>query len=177
MFSGKTEELIRRLRRAHYARQRVVVYKPVIDDRYGAEALVSHSEQRIPAQSIRCAADILAALELGYDVVGIDEIQFLEHKLSEVAECLANSGVRVIAAGLDMDYRGSPFETVADLMARAEYVSKLHAICTRCGQNAHRSLRLTRSNERINVGATEQYEAVCRRCYRKAWSADNQEES
>jgi thymidine kinase len=165
MFSGKSEELIRRLRRAQIAKQKVQVFKPAIDNRYSAEDVVSHNAQRLPSQQIASARDILARLEPGTQVVGIDEAQFLDMELVQVCERLANAGVRVIVAGLDQDYRGRPFEPVPQLLAIAEYITKTRAICVRCGQAALRSQRLGASTERVVVGAGETYEPRCRACY------------
>ena len=165
MFSGKSEELIRRLRRALIARQRVQIFKPVLDDRYGIDEIVSHSAQRIPATVARTSADILAHLDDRTEVVGIDEVQFFDSTIVDVCNRLANMGRRVIVAGLDQDYRGLPFEPVPQLMAVAEYVTKTLAICARCGAPANRSQRLVASADRVFVGATGTYEARCRRCF------------
>ncbi|MCA9728085.1 MAG: thymidine kinase [Candidatus Eisenbacteria bacterium] len=164
MFSGKTEELIRRVRRAQIARQTVVVLKPYLDTRFDENHLVSHSAQKAPSVRVRTSEDVL---ELGRnaDVVGIDEVQFLDSGIVEVIETLANLGKRVIVAGLDMDFRGQPFEPVPQLLARAEYITKTLAICVVCGQPASRSQRVTREGERIVVGSTDHYEARCRACY------------
>jgi len=165
MFSGKSEELIRRLRRAQIAKQHVQVFKPAIDDRYSRKDVVSHSDQRIESQLVTRASDILALLEENTKVVGIDEAQFLDSDLVEVAERLANSGVRVILAGLDQDYLGNPFEPVPSLLAIAEYITKTRAICVVCGNAALRSQRITASTERVVVGADDSYEPRCRACY------------
>ncbi|MEL6189579.1 MAG: thymidine kinase [Myxococcota bacterium] len=165
MFSGKTEELIRRLRRAHYARQKAEVFKPHIDRRFSETEVVSHSAQRAEATPVQSSREILERLDSATEVVALDEAQFFTSDVVEVAESLANRGVRVIAAGLDTDYRGEPFEPVPSLMARAEYVTKLLAICVRCGRPANRSLRVSLSEARIEVGAAERYEAVCRTCH------------
>ncbi|MBN1944356.1 MAG: thymidine kinase [Bradymonadales bacterium] len=165
MFSGKSEELIRRLRRAQIARQRVMIFKPALDDRYGEDEIVSHSQQRIPAFVTRGSADILDHLGDRTQVVGIDEVQFFDSGVVEVCNRLANMGLRVVVAGLDQDYRGVPFENVAQLMAIAEYVTKTLAVCARCGAPANRSQRLIASDERIVVGASGMYEARCRRCF------------
>ncbi len=164
MFSGKTEELIRRLRRAQIARQRVVILKPALDDRYGGEHLVSHSRQTIPSITIRSSAEVEAhAAEA--EVIGIDEVQFLDEGIVDVCERLADAGKRVIVAGLDLDYRGVPFEPIPQLLARAEYITKALAICVVCGAPACRSQRVTSGDERILVGSTDVYEARCRRCF------------
>jgi len=164
MFSGKTEELIRRLRRAQIARQKVVILKPAIDDRFGADHLVSHSQQRIPSITVRTSAEVRAhAAEA--EVIGIDEAQFLDEGIVAVCEELADAGKRVIVAGLDLDFRGQPFEPVPQLLARAEYITKTLAICVVCGAPAGRSYRVRESDERILVGSTDLYEARCRRCF------------
>jgi thymidine kinase len=163
MFSGKSEELIRRLRRAIIARQRVQVFKARLDDRYEAEFVVSHSRMRIEAERVTASREILDRLDPRTEVVGIDEVQFLDAGIVEVAERLANMGKRVIVAGLDQDYQGRPFEPVPQLMAVAEYVTKALAVCSVCGAPANRSQRLVDSNERVVVGAGDAYEARCRR--------------
>jgi thymidine kinase len=165
MFSGKSEELIRRLRRAQIARQPVQVFKPAIDTRYSAEDVVSHNAQRIPSERVTGAREILERLQPETRVVGIDEAQFLDMELVDVCERLANSGLRVIVAGLDQDYRGVPFEPVPQLLAIAEYITKTRAICVCCGQPALRSQRLGASTERVVVGAGETYEPRCRDCF------------
>jgi thymidine kinase len=165
MFSGKSEELIRRLKRAVIARQRVQVFKPVIDNRYDAEFVVSHSMMRISAATVENSAQILEKLDPRTDVVGIDEVQFLDASVVELCDRLANLGKRVIVAGLDQDYLGRPFEPIPQLMAIAEYVTKTLAVCSRCGAPANRTQRLISSEERVVVGATGAYEARCRRCF------------
>jgi thymidine kinase len=165
MFSGKSEELIRRLRRARIARQKVQVFKPKIDVRYSHDHIVSHSEMRHESSTVETAAEILARVERGTEVVGIDEGQFFDHELVEVANELARRGVRVIIAGLDQDYTGKPFEPMPQLLAIAEYITKTHAICVRCGQPANYSQRTFDSDERVAVGASDRYEARCRRCF------------
>jgi thymidine kinase len=164
MFSGKTEELIRRLRRAQIARQRVVILKPSLDDRFGSDHLVSHSEQRIPSITVASSRDVLTHAGEA-DVIGIDEAQFLDEGIVETCEALADAGKRVIVAGLDLDYRGRPFEPVPQLLARAEYITKTLAICMVCGAPAGRSQRVSRRGERILVGSTDLYEARCRNCF------------
>jgi thymidine kinase len=164
MFSGKTEELIRRIRRAQIARQKVVIFKPKIDNRYSSDHIVSHSEAKLLSTSVASAADILR-LASDAQVVGIDEGQFFDMQLVEVAETLANQGKRVIVAGLDQDYRGKPFEPIPQLLAIAEYITKTLAICVVCGNPADRTQRKTSSSERVLVGAKESYEARCRRCF------------
>jgi thymidine kinase len=166
MFSGKTEELIKRLRRALYARQKVEIYKPKIDTRYAEIEIVSHSRQSLQAVPVAEAHEILEKVDADADVVGIDEAQFFGRDLVQVANALANRGIRVIAAGLDQDFRGVPFEPMPELLAVAEYVTKSHAICLVCGNPAFRSQRLVRTTEQVVLGATEAYEARCRRCHR-----------
>jgi len=165
MFSGKSEELIRRVRRAQIARQSVQLFKPRIDARYSTGEIVSHSEMKMPSQAVERAADILAAVAPGTEVVGIDEGQFFDASLVQVADSLANRGIRVIVAGLDQDFRGRPFEPMPQLMAIAEYVDKTLAVCMRCGAPANRSQRLTAAEDRVVVGGMGEYEARCRRCY------------
>jgi thymidine kinase len=165
MFSGKSEELIRRLRRAQIARQRVQIFKPALDDRYAVDRIVSHSELSLSASVVKTSEDLIRQVEDRTEVVGIDEVQFFDSGIVAVCEKLANMGKRVVVAGLDLDYRGIPFEPVPQLMAIAEYVTKTLAVCTRCGGPASRSQRLVTSEERIVVGATDTYEARCRRCF------------
>jgi len=165
MFSGKSEELIRRLRRARIARQHVQVFKPAIDDRYSADDVVSHSDQRLPSERVANAEEIWVRVHPETQVVGIDEAQFLDADLVAVCERLADAGLRVVVAGLDQDYLGRPFEPMPQLLAVAEYITKTRAICVRCGQPALRSQRLGRSTERVVVGAAESYEPRCRACY------------
>ncbi|MFN2455681.1 MAG: thymidine kinase [Pyrinomonadaceae bacterium] len=165
MFSGKSEELIRRLRRAKIARLKVQVFKPHIDVRYSADHIVSHSEMRHESGAVKSARELLEQVEPNTEVVGIDEAQFFEADLVEVANQLARRGVRVIIAGLDQDYTGKPFEPMPQLLAIAEYITKTHAICVRCGQPANYSQRTFESAERVAVGASDKYEARCRRCF------------
>jgi thymidine kinase len=165
MFSGKSEELIRRLRRAKIARQKVQVFKPEIDLRYSPDHIVSHSEMRHESSTVATAVEILAKVEPTTEVVGIDEAQFFDQALVDVANNLAGRGVRVIIAGLDQDYTGKPFEPMPQLLAIAEYITKTHAICVRCGQPANYSQRTFESKERVAVGASDMYEARCRRCF------------
>jgi len=165
MFSGKSEELIRRLRRAKIARQKVQVFKPTIDERYSRDHIVSHSEMRHESSTVETAAELRARVEPGTEVVGIDEGQFFDNELVEVANELAGRGLRVIIAGLDQDYTGKPFEPMPQLLAIAEYITKTHAICMRCGQPANYSQRTFESEERVAVGASGMYEARCRRCF------------
>ncbi|PWT91009.1 MAG: thymidine kinase [Blastocatellia bacterium] len=165
MFSGKSEELIRRLRRARIARQKVQVFKPEIDSRFSDNQIVSHSEMRHESSNIRSAKDILENVEPDTEVVGIDEGQFFDEELVNVANQLARRGVRVIIAGLDQDYTGKPFEPMPQLLAIAEYITKTHAICMKCGHPANYSQRTFESEERVAVGAADKYEARCRRCF------------
>jgi thymidine kinase len=164
MFSGKTEELIRRCRRAMIAKQKVIVFKPRIDDRYSGKEIVSHSEQSLPSEVIKNASEILNLAEDAH-VVGIDEAQFFNSELVEIANLLANQGKRVIIAGLDQDYRGVPFEPMPQLLAIAEYITKTLAICVICGNPADRTQRTIASKDRVVVGAANIYEARCRKCH------------
>jgi thymidine kinase len=165
MFSGKSEELIRRLRRAQIARQKVQIFKPAVDARYSAGHIVSHSEMRIASQTVGSAREILALVDLGTEVVGIDEGQFFDQDLVAVVNHLADQGKRVIVAGLDMDYLGKPFEPMPQLLAIAEDITKTRAICVQCGNPASYTQRLIASQERVVVGAAGAYEARCRRCF------------
>lgn len=165
MFSGKSEELIRRLRRAKIARQKVQVFKPEIDSRYSNDHIVSHSEIRHESNNVRDVAELLRKLDPDTEVVGIDEGQFFGNELIDVANELARRGVRVIIAGLDQDYTGKPWEPMPQLLAVAEYITKTHAICMKCGQPANYSQRTFESEERVAVGAGGMYEARCRKCF------------
>jgi thymidine kinase len=165
MFSGKSEELIRRLRRAKIARQRVQVFKPEIDERFSRDHIVSHSEMRHESRAVRTAAEIRALVEPATEVVGIDEGQFFDSDLVAVVNELADRGVRVIVAGLDQDYTGRPFGPMPHLLAVAEYITKTHAICVRCGQPANYSQRTVEVEAQVVVGASDAYEARCRRCF------------
>ena len=165
MFSGKSEELIRRLRRAKIARQKVQVFKPEIDSRFSDNHIVSHSEMRHESSKTRSADELLARVEPDTEVVGIDEGQFFDNKLIEVVNELARRGMRVIIAGLDQDYTGKPWEPMPQLLAIAEYITKTHAICMKCGQPANYSQRTFESEERVAVGAADMYEARCRACF------------
>jgi thymidine kinase len=165
MFSGKSEELIRRLRRARIARQKVQVFKPEIDARYANDAIVSHSEMRHESSNVRTAAEIRATVESDTEVVGIDEGQFFDNDLIGVVNELAGKGVRVIIAGLDQDYTGKPWEPIPQLLAVAEYITKTHAICMKCGQTANYTQRTFESEERVAVGGGDMYEARCRGCF------------
>ena len=164
MFSGKTEELIRRLTRARIARQRVEIFKPSLDTRYHAEDVVSHNAARIRSTPVAVASEILL-LAAGSDVVGIDEGQFFDSSLVDVCQQLANSGIRVIVAGLDMDYLGRPFGPMPDLLATAEYVTKVHAVCVCCGEIATYSYRVVANESQVMLGETDSYEARCRPCF------------
>jgi thymidine kinase len=165
MFSGKTEELIRRLKRAQIARQRVQAFKPRLDDRYEVNRLVSHSLQRLESAPVERAEEILRLVRSDAQVVGIDEVQFLGPEAAPVIESLADRGLRVICAGLDQDYRGRPFEPMPHLLAIAEYITKELAICVVCGNPAGRSQRIVSASDRVVVGAAGAYEARCRRCH------------
>jgi thymidine kinase len=165
MFSGKSEELIRRLRRAQIARLKVQAFKAATDVRYDKMQIVSHSDQRLESIPVKSSAEMYQQILPDVQVVGIDEVQFLDAGVVEVCEALADRGVRVIVAGLDQDYRGKPFEPVPTLMAVAEFVTKEHAICVKCGNPANRSQRVVNSDERVVVGAAAVYEARCRRCF------------
>ena len=165
MFSGKSEELIRRLRRAKIARQKVQVFKPDIDSRYSNDHIVSHSEMRHESANIKSATEVLAKVDGDTEVVGIDEGQFFDNELVNVANTLARRGVRVIIAGLDQDYTGKPWEPMPQLLAVAEYITKTHAICMKCGQAANYTQRTFESEERVAVGGEGMYEARCRTCF------------
>ncbi len=165
MFSGKSEELIRRLRRAKIARQKVQVFKPEIDSRFSNDHIVSHSEMKHESANVRTAADVLANLEPDTEVVGIDEAQFFENELVAIVNELARLGLRVIVAGLDQDYTGKPWEPMPQLLAVAEYITKTHAICMKCGQPANYTQRTFESEERVAVGGAGMYEARCRQCF------------
>ena len=170
-FSGKPEELIRRMRRAKFARQRVEIFKPSIDVRYSEEDVVSHDQTHILSTPIDSSASILL-LASDIDVVGIDEAQFLDMGLIDVCNELANRGVRVIVAGLDMDFRGVPFGPMPGLCAIADEVTKVHAICVRCGNLAYVSHRKVDDERRVLLGETSEYEPLCRECYQKAIAED-----
>src|SRR5216683_4358224 len=165
MFSGKSEELIRRLRRAKIARQKVQVFKPEVDSRFSNDHIVSHSEMRHESAISRNAAEVLAKVDPDTEVVGIDEGQFFDNELVSVANELAQRGVRVIIAGLDQDYTGKPWEPMPQLLAIAEYITKTHAICMKCGQPANYTQRTFESEERVAVGGAGMYEARCRQCF------------
>jgi thymidine kinase len=164
MFSGKTEELIRRLKRSVFAGQKVMVFKPMVDTRYAKEQVVSHDANQLEALTVQNSSEILK-LSQGIEVVGIDEAQFLDQNLTKIAQELALKGTRVILAGLDMDYKGIPFGPMPDLLAVAEYITKVHAICRHCGNLATHSYRLTEEESQVLLGEKESYEPRCRLCY------------
>ncbi len=164
MFSGKTEELIRRMRRAIIARQKVELFKPEIDKRYSETEIVSHDKQKVPSHVINNPKEILN-LALEAQVIGIDEAQFFDEDLVQVCQTLANMGKRVIIAGLDQDYRGIPFEPLPQLLAVAEYITKTHAICVICGNPANYTQRKTKQSDKVVIGAADTYEARCRNCF------------
>jgi thymidine kinase len=165
MFSGKTEELLRRIKRARLGRQRVQLFKPRVDDRYDAVKVVTHEGANADALPVSNPEELLANVVPGTAVVGVDEVQFFDLSIVRAADTLANQGIRVILAGLDQDYRGQPFGPVPALMSVAEYVTKLHAVCARCGAEASRSQRLVAQEEQLFVGGAAAYEARCRRCF------------
>jgi thymidine kinase len=165
MFSGKSEELIRRLRRAQIARQKVQVFKPIIDNRYSIEQIASHSGMTHVSKPVMTAKEILAQIEDETQVVGIDEGQFFDMEIIQAVNELANKGKRVIIAGLDQDYTGKPFEPMPQLLSIAEFITKTHAICVKCGNTANYSQRTSDSTERVEVGANDKYEARCRQCF------------
>lgn len=176
MFSGKTEELIRRMKRAKFANQKVEIFKPAIDIRYSQEEVVSHDANAILSTPVETSESILL-LTGDVEVVGIDEVQFFDENIVDVCQQLANRGVRVICAGLDMDYLGNPFGPMPKLMAVAEYVTKVHAICVKCGNLAHHSHRLTSSNKLVELGEKDAYEPICRHCFNKAREEEGRENS
>jgi thymidine kinase len=165
MFSGKSEELIRRLRRARIARQKVQIFKPAIDTRYAVDHIVSHGEMRIESRPVEGSRQLLEAVESDTEVIGIDEGQFFDQDLPSICSALADRGMRVIVAGLDQDYLGKPFEPMPQLLAIAEYITKTHAICMVCGNPANHTQRLVASEDRVLLGAQGLYEARCRRCF------------
>ena len=166
MFSGKTEELIRRLKRAQFAKQKVEIFKPTVDVRYDEFKVVSHQGIEIMSTPVPTSENILL-LATDVDVVGIDEAQFFDNELPYVCNQLADSGVRVIVAGLDLDYTGKPFGPIPNLLATAEYVTKVHAICMQCGNLAYVSHRTTNNNNLVLLGETDSYEPLCRNCFNK----------
>jgi len=167
MFSGKTEELIRRLKRAQFAKQRVEIFKPAVDTRYDIEEIVSHNDNRIRSTPVPIASNIRLLVN-DVDVVGIDEAQFFDDEIVAVCNDLANSGIRVIVAGLDMDFKGNPFGPMPALMATAEYVTKVHAVCTHTGNLAHYSFRKAQNDKLVLLGEMEEYEPLSRAAYYKA---------
>lgn len=167
MFSGKTEELIRRMKRAQFAKQKVEIFKPAIDTRYDETEVVSHDSNAIPSTPVPNSSNILILAD-DVEVVGVDEAQFFDMGLVEVCNQLASQGVRVIIAGLDMDYLGKPFGPIPDLLATAEYVTKVHAICMHCGELANHSFRFSEEDTLVALGEKESYEPLCRACYRTA---------
>ena len=167
MFSGKTEELIRRLRRAELAQQKVAVFKPEMDQRYAQHNVVSHDSNEFAALAVKNASAVLTQA-IGYDVVGLDEAQFFDDEIVAVCNALANNGVRVIIAGLDMDYKGIPFGSMPQLMATAEYVTKVHAICSRTGRLAQYSYRLDSNEDLVLLGETQEYQALSRAAFVQA---------
>ena len=171
MFSGKTEELIRRMKRAQFAKQKVEIYKPCIDVRYSEDKVVSHDSHSIPSTPIDSPAKMLE-LSSDVEVVGVDEAQFFDSSIVEVVQALANKGIRVIIAGLDTDFLGKPFGPMPALMAVAEDIQKVHAICVRCGSPANRAHRLSKSEELVLLGEKDEYEPLCRHCYNAAIEAE-----
>lgn len=176
MFSGKTEELIRRLKRAQIARQKVEIFKPLVDKRYDDEMVVSHDANEIRSTPVPAAANI-PLLTAGVDVVGIDEAQFFDDEIVQVCNDLANRGIRVVVAGLDMDFKGNPFGPMPNLMATAEYVTKVHAVCTRTGNLAHYSHRLAEDNKLILLGEKQEYEPLSRAAYFKVMQRQHQKDN
>jgi len=175
MFSGKTEELIRRMKRAQFARLNVEIFKPAIDVRYSEEDVVSHDHNSIPSTPVDSSQNILL-LANDVDVVGIDEAQFFDMGIVDVCNELARRGIRVICAGLDMDFKGVPFGPMPALMAIADEVYKTHAICVRCGDLAYVSHRTVHSDKRVLLGETDSYEPLCRACYEKAIAAEQEQQ-
>ena len=165
MFSGKSEELVRRLRRAVIARQKAQVFKPLTDSRHPPERLVTRDNRELAAETVASAVELERALAPGVQVVGIDEAQFFDHDLVDLVMELADSGVRVIVAGLDQDYARQPFGPMPAILAVAEFVDKMHAVCVRCGGEAHYSQRISGGEEQVLVGDVDSYEARCRECY------------
>ncbi|WP_159950025.1 thymidine kinase [Polaribacter septentrionalilitoris] len=176
MFSGKTEELIRRLKRAQFAKQRVEIFKPAVDVRYDDEEVVSHNDNRIRSTPVPVSSNI-RLLANDVDVVGIDEAQFFDDEIVAVCNDLANRGIRVIVAGLDMDFKGNPFGPMPALMATAEYVTKVHAVCTHTGNLAHYSFRKAQNDDLVLLGETQEYEPLSRAAYYKAVKNQQEEKS
>ena len=173
MFSGKTEELIRRMKRAQFAKQTVEIYKPCIDVRYSEDQVVSHDSHSIPSTPIDSPASMLL-LSSDVEVVGIDEAQFFDETLVDVVQTLANRGIRVIIAGLDTDFMGKPFGPMPALMAVAEDIQKVHAICVKCGSPANHSHRLVANDALVVLGEKDEYEPLCRHCYNEAMATERQ---
>lgn len=176
MFSGKTEELIRRIKRAIFAKQKVEIFKPALDTRYSEADVVSHEGNSIPSTPIDSSASLLL-LAQGNDVIGIDEAQFFDENIIDVCNQLANQGIRIIIAGLDLDFKGAPFGPMPKLLAIADEVSKVHAICVRCGALAYVSHRLVNIEKQVLLGEKDEYEPLCRECYKKAIEESNIEEN
>lgn len=176
MFSGKTEELIRRIKRAIFAKQKVEIFKPALDTRYSEADVVSHEGNSIPSTPIDSSASLLL-LAQGNDVIGIDEAQFFDENIIDVCNQLANQGIRIIIAGLDLDFKGVPFGPMPKLLAIADEVSKVHAICVRCGALAYVSHRLVKIEKQVLLGEKDEYEPLCRECYKKAIEESNIEEN
>ena len=176
MFSGKTEELIRRLKRAIIAKQKVKVFKPSVDKRYDKEFIISHDQKHLSSTIVSKASEILS-LAKGYNVVGIDETQFFDFNIVKVCNILANNGHRVIIAGLDMDYKGNPFGPMPALMATAEYVTKVHAVCARTGNLANHSFRTSKNNSLIHIGEKESYEPLSRSEFQKEFNLRDKKEN
>ncbi len=169
MFSGKTEELLRRIKRARFANQKIELFKPAIDTRYDELEVVSHDDSSMPSTPVHNSSEILIYVNMeDVEVVAIDEVQFLDDGIVDVCTQLANAGIRVIVAGLDMDFQGNPFRAVPQLIAVAEYVTKTHAICVKCGELAHFSHRLIDDEKQVLLGEQESYEPLCRHCYNEA---------
>ncbi len=178
MFSGKTEELLRRIRRAEFANQKIELFKPAIDTRYDETEVVSHNENSRVSTPVNSSSEILLYINMNdVQVVAIDEIQFFDDGIVEVCNQLANAGIRVIVSGLDMDYKGVPFGPMPKLMAVAEYVSKQHAICTRCGDLAHFSYRIVPNEQQVLLGEKDAYEPLCRHCYEEMKNFDVRRET
>ncbi len=172
MFSGKTEELIRRLKRAQIANQKVIIFKPIIDNRYHEKKIVSHDENSILSTPVSASKEILESSD-GFEVVGIDEAQFFDKNLPMVCEQLANKGLRIIAAGLDMDFMAQPFGIMPELLSKAEFITKVHAICVRCGNLASYSFRKTQNEDTILIGEKNHYEPRCRSCFMEGMENKN----
>lgn len=176
MFSGKTEELLRRIRRANFAHQKIELFKPAIDVRYDEQEVVSHDSNSMLSTPVHNSAEILIYVNINeVEVVGIDEVQFFDEGIVDVCNKLANSGIRVIVAGLDMDYLGNPFGSVPQLLAVAEYVTKTHAICVKCGVPAQYSHRLVANSHQVLLGEKDSYEPLCRHCFNEAREQESKE--